>query len=116
MVDKNSELLIDKEGGIRRTGGEFELYNELMDLFFEQSKEQIAALNNAIKNNQSQSVRELAHSIKGAAGNLGVKFVQESAMILEDMGSASQLEHAEEAYSKLISEIERVEQFWKNSE
>jgi len=110
----NSELLIDKAGGIRRTGGDFELYHELMDLFFEQSEEQIKALDVAIKNRQAQSIRELAHSIKGAAGNLGVNYVQQSALVLEQIGFENQLDRAEEAISTLKMEIHRVKRYWHN--
>jgi len=113
-MDKNSDYLIDKEGGIRRTGGDYELYQELMDLFFEQSEQQIKALDEAIKNKQALSIRDLAHSIKGAAGNLGVNQVQQTATVLEQIGSESELDRAEETYSTLKLEIDRVKDYWKN--
>lgn len=115
MVNTNSELLVDKEGGIRRTGGDIELYNELMDLFFEQSVQQIKQLDDAIQKKQAQSIRELAHSIKGAAGNLGVNLVHQTATVLEQIGAESILEHADDAYSKLKLEIDRVKDYWKKS-
>ena len=112
--EEKSKLLIDREGGLRRVGGDHEIYDELMELFMENSTSQIEQLKEAVKNKEADSIEKVAHSIKGAAANLGVLLVQQSAFELEQIGSGSKLDMADQSLDKLIYELERVKQYMLN--
>jgi len=110
--DEKSELILDKEGGLRRVGGDHEIYNELMDMFMDNSITQIEQLKQAVKNKESEIVKRLAHSIKGAAANLGILKVQKSAFELEQIGGDSRIDDVEYSLKQLIYELDRVKQYW----
>ena len=101
IQEEKSRLIVDEEGGLRRVGGDREIYNELMELFIDHSSEQIEQLKEAVKNRASNSVQKLAHSIKGAAANLGILMVQQSALELEQIGNENKLDSAEQSLNKL---------------
>jgi len=112
--EDKSQILIDEEGGLRRLGGDREIYNELMELFFDQSTQQVEQLKEAVKSHEANRVEKIAHSIKGAAANLGVLVVQKSAFELEKIGNEKRLDEAEQTLNQLINELERVKQYWLN--
>ena len=112
--EEKSNLSTDKEGGIRRLGGDEDIYSELMDLFIDQSTEQIEELKEAVRNNSASSIEKIAHSIKGAAANLCVPQVQQYAFELEQIGNENDLAQAEQSLNKLINEMDRVKRYWTN--
>jgi HPt (histidine-containing phosphotransfer) domain-containing protein len=109
--EQKSQLVIDKEGGLRRLGGDLELYNELIDLFMDTSVDQIEQLKLAVKNNEADDIRKVAHSIKGAAANLGITLVQQIAFELEKIGYDKNLSEAEDSLNRLMYELERVKEY-----
>lgn len=113
-LEEKSLLLVDEEGGLRRVGGDRNIYNELMELFMDNSMTQIEQLKDAVKNKQADFVKRVAHSIKGAAANLGVLLVQQSALELEQIGRENKFDKAEQSLNKLIYELERVKQYWQD--
>ena len=114
QYEDKSQLVVDEQGALRRVGDDRELYNELMEMFLDQSSRQLEQLKEAIKNNSADSVEKLAHSIKGAAANLGVLLVQQSAFNLERIGNQNKMEQAEPSLNKLAFELERVKKYWIN--
>ena len=103
--EEKSQIVIDEEGGLRRVGGDRELYNELIELFMDNSVNQIAQLKEAVRNGEADSLKKVAHSIKGSAANLGILSVQQSALELEMIGSENKLDAAGNTLNKLIYEL-----------
>lgn len=106
--EEKSQLVIDQEGGLRRVGGDKELYDELIELFMDSSVDQIEQLREAVKNKETDTLRKVAHSIKGSAANLGIVQVQQTAYDIEKYGNEENIDEAAQSVEKLISEIERV--------
>lgn len=74
-------------------------YLELVNLFVLTSKSDINKLQSAINSNNTEKVSMIAHSLKGAAVNLGLEEFFELAKIIEETASDGQLEKtAETAY------------------
>lgn len=74
-------------------------YIELVKLFFETSMSDIINLLSAINSNNTEKVSMIAHSLKGAAVNLGLEEFLELAKIIEETARDGQLEKtAETAY------------------
>lgn len=112
--EEKSQLLVDEEGGLRRLGGDREIYNELMDMFIQNAMDQIALLKEAVEMQNADTIEKVAHSIKGAAANLGVLLVQQSAYELEKIGNKKELVNAPLTLNSLILEFERVKQYWRS--
>ncbi|MBN2011375.1 Hpt domain-containing protein [candidate division KSB1 bacterium] len=112
MSEEKSTIVVDEEGGLRRLGGDREIYNELMDLFIDNAETQMQQLEAAVANNELDSIEKLAHSIKGAAANLGIMAVQETAQVLEQIGREKRGDDVDETYHQLVHEMERFRQYW----
>lgn len=74
-------------------------YIELVHLFVLTSRSDINKLQSAINSNDTEKVSMIAHSLKGAAVNLGLEEFFELAKIIEEKARDGQLEKtAETAY------------------
>ena len=109
-----SQIVVDEEGGLRRIGGDKEIYDELMELFIDNAETQMEQLKSAVENNEIDSIERLAHSIKGAAANLGVMIVQETANDLEQIGREKNIDAVDEKYEQLVHEMDRFKNYWQS--
>mgnify|MGYP006292440215 FL=1 len=114
LNDEKSDILVDKDGALIRVGGDENIYNELMELFLQSSSEQIDELKEAVRKRESDEIKRLAHSIKGAAANLGILHVQKTAYDLELIGAENRIQEASKSLNSLIKELERFKNFWSN--
>lgn len=76
--------------------------------FVDDMPAQIARLAEAVSAGDSQQVRMLAHSIKGAAASVGGLEMREAAWMLEQKGSSGDLTDALAALPVLAASFERV--------
>ncbi|OGP15692.1 MAG: hypothetical protein A2052_07455 [Deltaproteobacteria bacterium GWA2_54_12] len=104
--------IFDKEGFLGRLMGDEALAVEILQSFLDDLPGQIARLNSAVENADTESVRRLAHTIKGAAGNTGALALENTARMIEeaaetgDMGAASSMLPAiEGCLSKLTERL-----------
>lgn len=112
--NEKSDVLVDKDGALIRVGGDEDIYNELMNLFLQSSSEQIKELREAVQKQEPEQIERLAHSIKGAAANLGIVYVQKSAYELEMIGAENRIQEASKSLDILIKELERFRDYWDN--
>jgi CheY-like chemotaxis protein len=84
----------DKEDFIERLMGNESLARRVAGTFINSMPEQLAALASAIQSFDAPATRLAAHSIKGAAANVGGTAVRELAAKLEKMGEAGEMESA----------------------
>ena len=89
-------------------GGEIGFVGELLELFFEAYPGQLEQLQQAIKTSDNQLLRDAAHAIKGAAGNIRAKGSARAAWQLEKMGQDGNLAGAAAALEALQNEIEQL--------
>ena len=59
------------------------MLSEIVTLFVDYVPNQLDVLNTAIECNDSNTVKMQAHSLKGAAGNVGAKCLQDASLKLE---------------------------------
>jgi two-component system sensor histidine kinase/response regulator len=74
---------IDRADGLRRVGGNARLYVKLLRQFASQQAGAVAEIRAALAINDQGSATRLAHTLKGVAGNLGAKEVQDAAAAVE---------------------------------
>ncbi len=103
--------IIDIEGVMSRLDGDRELFLELVDIFFQESNSILGALDDAIQSQNSNALKASAHTLKGAAGNVGAVVVQETSFSLEQLGRSGTCEGAA---SQVVALKEQVEDFRRN--
>lgn len=84
--------------------GEADVVTELIDLFFEDTPQQLLAIKEAIDNSATEALIERAHSLKGSCGNLGVVRLAEISATLEQKAKADTITKAEA--ESLLTQLE----------
>jgi len=90
--------------GLRELGDASEIA-ELVEVFITNAEDRIAAMRAAVQNGDAASLEREAHSLKGAAGNLGVIGVQGLAARLEVQGREKTLKGAASLVEALQAEL-----------
>lgn len=91
-----SDEIIDLEEFLERVQDDKELLCELFDIFMEDYVEKRKSLEEAIGKNDFEGVRNIAHSLKGASGNISAKPLREIFMNLEDEAKGSNISNGQE--------------------
>ncbi len=100
---------IDTYSGLGFAGGDKELYMKTIARFLEQTPEQIAELNLALNQNNTDSAAAAIHTIKGIAGTIGACKLKEQADITEKILLENPQEKSlEQSISDIVSELESL--------
>jgi HPt (histidine-containing phosphotransfer) domain-containing protein len=92
-------------------GLEVDEYRELIELFIDTGTADFQKIQAALAGGNSDQVMRSAHTIKGAAGNLGLMDVSETARSIEDNASKNQLDSISTAVQILKTQFEAIEAF-----
>ncbi len=101
-------LTLDIAGALNRTANNVGLYTKLLSEFAVEFEDTAKLLHDKIKSDQKENITRaiaLAHSLKGVAGNLGIKDVHRDAATFERALDANDIASAETALEKLSSSI-----------
>ena len=98
---------MDWQRAIRGLGNE-KLLKQLVDAFLQETAQLLPELREAISEKNTAEVRRLSHTIKGSAALFAATSTEDAASRLETIGSENDLEGAEEAYTALHNEVERL--------
>jgi CheY-like chemotaxis protein len=74
---------VDKESGLRRVADNKQLYRSLLGQFAEKQGEAGARMVTAVEKGDPKLAQQIAHTVKGVAGNLGITKVQFAAANIE---------------------------------
>jgi signal transduction histidine kinase/DNA-binding response OmpR family regulator/HPt (histidine-containing phosphotransfer) domain-containing protein/CHASE3 domain sensor protein len=74
---------IDMMGGLARVAGNKRLYRNLLDQFAAKQFDVADKIDEALSKGDRELAERLAHTVKGVAGNIGVRVVQEAAARVE---------------------------------
>jgi HPt (histidine-containing phosphotransfer) domain-containing protein len=83
-------MLIDREKAFRELDMPEELFNELLDMFVEQTEPALKTLEETANNKDYEEIRKSAHLINGSAGNLRIEGIQSIAKGIELAASEKQ--------------------------
>lgn len=76
-------MLIDREKAFRELDMPEDLFNELLDMFVEQTEPPLKVLEEITINTDYEDIRKSAHLIQGSAGNLRIEVIQKIAKQIE---------------------------------
>lgn len=112
VVDENEfdSKLIDFSSLLENFLGQREKVLNLLSRFSEKTRSQLASMDAAILAKDAKTVRELAHSIKGAAWTLSAKALGDSAMAIENMAAKGNLSNATDLLLDLSQKLAVFEQ------
>lgn len=100
--------LLDRSQIIKQTGGSEEALKEIVELFAVESKRLMKKMQDAIKNEDPSGLQRAAHTLKGSVRLFGSERVASAALRLEKIGHDKKLAGAQEAWTELDRELERL--------
>jgi len=74
---------IDLDGGLKRVAGNRKLYRDLLGQFAQKQGDAAAQIAEALQRGDRQLAERVAHTVKGVAGNIGIKQIQSAAARVE---------------------------------
>ena len=80
--------VIDLTELLERVENDHELLLELIDIFLQDCPQKIQAMRRAADAKEYTQLQELAHSLKGASGNISAKAMRELFLEIENMAKA----------------------------
>ena len=86
---------------LERLGGDRQLLSDVVGVFLEDCPRQLANVKLAVDARDADAIRQAAHALKGAAGNLAATDVFEAAQTLERIGAERRLDAAEAGWRRL---------------
>ena len=89
-----SDEVLDLNEFLERVQDDKELLLELLDIFSDDYQKKRVQLEEAVNKNDSEQIKSVAHSLKGASGNISAKSMRESFMKLEQMGEKRDISQA----------------------
>jgi HPt (histidine-containing phosphotransfer) domain-containing protein len=92
---------LELEKTLDRLGGDWALFEEVCDIFLEESSAMLHAVHEAIRERNPENLHRSSHSLKGAVSVLGADDCVESALALEQMGRQNAMESAAEVCAAL---------------
>jgi len=93
------------------TGGDPAMLNELVEMFYKQTSQQMKQIEDAVRAGDATQVRHVAHSCKGASATLGMTQLSKLMLALEKMGVEGQLTNAPKFCEDAALEYKRIEKF-----
>ena len=107
----SANKVFDKSGFLNRLLGDKTLAAEILDGFLSNVPSQVRELRKAVDIGDAQTIRQKAHSLKGASANIGAMALEEIALQVELAGKDNDLIKA----SSLISELDNQFKILKES-
>jgi len=102
--------VLDVEELLERVQDDKELLLELLEIFSEDYKEKRKLLDDIIQTNDFEQLKSIAHSLKGASGNISAKSLRENFLKLEEMGKNSDVSQAPDLLKNLDSDFSILEE------
>lgn len=92
-------------------GLEVDEYRELIELFIDTGKSDFQKIQEGMANSDADQVMRSAHTIKGAAGNLGLIDVSETAKMIEEDANNNKLDGLDTTVDMLKAQFEVIKEF-----
>jgi signal transduction histidine kinase/CheY-like chemotaxis protein len=104
----NDDEIVDQVDLMARLQGDTDLLKEIVGIYEQELPLHLEALSGGLAENDARKIREIAHKLKGAVGNLSSKPAYDTAMALELAGESGDLSGCSELLANLVDQTERV--------
>lgn len=92
-------------------GLEVDEYRELVELFIDTGSADFQKIEDGLAGNDTDQVSRSAHTIKGAAGNLGLVDISETARTIEERAIQNQLDGLADTVETLKAQFKAIQYF-----
>ena len=93
---------------LERLGGDQQLFHEIIEIFLDDLPKHMAALGQAITDGNTEAIEQVAHTLKGELGYLGISEVSRKAREMEEFGQTSEVRLAASLYATFEAGTPRV--------
>ncbi|MFH1313232.1 MAG: response regulator [Candidatus Eisenbacteria bacterium] len=103
--------VLDREDLLRRLGGDEEMVQQILETFMQDAPKQLIALKQAVEANDITLAERHAHTLKGAAGNVGARALHNAAMKAQEAaerGDPGEISRMVEAVESQLAGLERA--------
>ncbi|MBD3234424.1 MAG: response regulator [candidate division Zixibacteria bacterium] len=107
-IDTQDRRVFDKKVALERVEGDEEILSEVVVLFLNDYENLLSKIRQAAESDDFDTLKRTAHTLKGAAGNIGAESVYSTAYQLENIGENKNLDDAEKAVSMLQKELDKL--------
>jgi HPt (histidine-containing phosphotransfer) domain-containing protein len=97
--------LLDQTSTLQRMDGDMELLSTLYSLYLQDIPPKLEKIAKALQENDAQTIKDLAHSIKGGSSTIGAEAMQEQARALETL---AQDNRSSEDLTLGVKELQRL--------
>ncbi|NOQ23360.1 MAG: response regulator [Candidatus Aegiribacteria sp.] len=111
---KEGSAVFDRSVLMESLGDDHELIEEILELFRSNADEIMTSLKKAASEDDFETVRSNAHSLKGSSGNIGAKALMETMKSIEEACSdgdvntiRTRIRQSEEDFADLMEELEK---------
>jgi two-component system sensor histidine kinase/response regulator len=109
--EKNSVPNIDifnRDEYVHRNLDDLELCRDVADIFIKSVPEYMESIRNALTVSDAEALRKSAHKLKGAAANLSLPLLSETAGMLESIAKSGNLSTAQQLLNSLEQKLEQA--------
>ena len=97
---------IDTAKGLSLSGGKFERYLDILNIYLKDSTEKIEIIKNCLNSSEIEQYTVHVHALKGASANIGALTLSKEAFDLEKAGDKNDLSFINENNDKFISNLQ----------
>jgi HPt (histidine-containing phosphotransfer) domain-containing protein len=112
--ERNVLPVLDRVAAVRSMGGDESMFETFIDLFIEDSANQIAVMEDAIAEDDAERLERAAHSLKGAAATMHAERIREVADRLEMMSHDKAISDAGAVLTCLLHELSALKEYVKS--
>jgi CheY-like chemotaxis protein/HPt (histidine-containing phosphotransfer) domain-containing protein len=107
-ADGHKSVSLNAEGLIRSFENDQHLFQELVEIFLNDSPQMLSALRDSLNSNDADTFKRTAHSLKGMLRNFQAESAAETAFELEQIGDRGKLDGADRIVDSLAGQLEEV--------
>ncbi|MEA3279338.1 MAG: response regulator, partial [Thermodesulfobacteriota bacterium] len=102
-------LSLDQDALLNAFDNDWDFLKEAVDMFVSDYPPMIETINKALKAEDTNTVGQTAHALKGMVGNFQAKTTAKTALKLEELGRNNRLKGMNQAYEALAGELAGLE-------
>jgi HPt (histidine-containing phosphotransfer) domain-containing protein len=100
--------VFDRNSMLERIDGDESLLGIILDVFLEDAPNSMGAIERALAARDARGLRDAAHALKGACGNISAEELREAARDLEQIGDAGRIDDAPAAVARISAALDRL--------
>jgi len=109
-----NEDVVDLKEALERVQEDKELLLELFDIFLDDCPKKMEAIRQAAAKNDINQLKDTAHSLKGASGNISAKKLYHSFLAIEQMAKTGELKDIHNLLAVIDQQLIALREYSQN--